>query len=296
MSDDDNGMFRRTVLATTGGLAVAGVGSVAGQPEDEPGRGPQERCDDCHEAGNDGGSIDLSEVDGRNDKDEYEEIVEKRRQGDPRDGLSTDVSGANPTMQNLTYVDHWKDESETNPGCAWSSNGTTEGEHVVTVFKVEDEDGYQPTDSDGNYRYLLELWSMQERTDGTGFGCVEPYIERLYNRIETNTDSEYNIFHYRDPATKGPVNDERLTVRHSYTIGDVGYSSEEVVRFDDGYFGADTWTPGPEGEYAIEWTENDDNLAQVDMIGFVDIGLSNPDFDFDDNSGLSWRWKVETDP
>jgi hypothetical protein len=288
MLDKNNSIRRRSVLVATGGLTFTGSGSSKREPDNNRGK-----------SGHDSGGMSLNNKNKVSDKGKWATVLEKSGRIDDAETFlsgpdigANSISGSNPEMSSLKYVSHWKQESSTSPDCI-VGDGKTEGEHLVTAYKVQGNNGDRPTNEDGDYPYLLELYSKEERVDKFAL-CGGPYITKLRQKIESQSDSSYVEFNYRDPATGGRVNDDRVTVRQGRTIGNVGYAADKVMRFHDGYFGPDTWTPGPDGEYAIEWESNGPQFVKRDIIAFVEISHNSQDLDLDINGGLDWSWDVST--
>ncbi|WP_440770844.1 hypothetical protein [Natronorubrum sp. DTA28] len=287
-------MKRRSILAATGGLALTGIGSVKASRSNNQSNDLNDNANDQSEYE---GSISIDE-DEPGEKEDWEEMVTNRLEGRPEysdtdDVTSQTVAGSDPDLENLEYEDHWKSETEPTRSCTPGSDFEGETEHVLTAFKVVDPDTSEHvTDSNGDYRYVIELWSQLEEESNTSWNCPTVYWSEL--DWELNSNSNNTTFHGRDPSSKETIDDERITVSYSYSAGGVSYGSEDVVRVDDGVFGADSWTPGPGGKYEVSW-EGEEDL--VDIIAFADIATScKINFDGGCGTGLEWGWSLSTGP
>ncbi|QCD66657.1 MULTISPECIES: hypothetical protein [Halomicrobium] len=289
MSEESDNISRRTVLSTTGALAFTGLAGVQSVRADS---NSSRESDGRRTAGSrtgDSGSVELtSENSGT--KQEWVSIMKQRDIVHPAVNEDVSSSSADANLQNLTYVDHWKQTSDLAPNCPQGDNPNFSAEHLCTVYKAVDDEGAIVQDSNGQYRYIVELWQQCTKSDSSGFLCADAEINLLRSNIN---DKDGDVtFHGRDPAGTERVNDERISVRHYTEVGGVAFGGDEVVRFNDGLFGAIEWTPGPEGSYTVSWNGEEKQIQ--DIIAFVDIG-SDSKLDFDDeDTGIVWNYRVET--
>lgn len=201
-------------------------------------------------------------------KEEWVTMMENRNISRPKIKYTQDgkaaVSSGSDGYNDLSYVNHWADDGSVTIYCTPGSDGAVDYQRACTVYKPADG---LVTDSDGNYRYLVELWGQAEHSSYTGYLCSEWDPSKLYQKIWASSDD--CILHGRDPTTKKRVNDERLTVRYGVEIGGVGISGERIVRVNDGWFGADDWTPGDGGNYGVIWEGTE---RKANLLALVDIG------------------------
>jgi len=284
MSDTDKIISRRKVLSTTGALGFGGVAGIQrGQAKNE-----RNQWRGSESSSSDSGKVELK-AENSGDKKEWEKIIKQRDINHPAVDEGVSVSNSSANLQNLTYVDHWEGTSNLSPGCWQGDDPNFEADHLCTVYKGVDGSGNIIKDSNGQYRYIVELWQQCRKTDWSGFLCRDGKIKMLKSRIY---DEDGDItFHGRDPAGTQRVNSERIPVEHYAEVSGVAFGGEKVVEFNDGIFGATEWTPGPSGEYTCKWWGQEKRIE--DMIAFVDIG-SDYKLDFNWNPGIDWHWWVST--
>ncbi|MEF8882744.1 MAG: hypothetical protein V5A34_09510 [Halapricum sp.] len=273
------------------GFTAGGIGTVKGSsaeenssPDSDTNFSSNKKRDEM-----DGGEMRLND-ENRISKEEW-----IQRKDDETSGVGVYASG--DPGENIDYHGAWEDESTLTASC-WFSTWEIKTQTTYTVYKVIDEDGNIVTDGDGDYRFLVEMWAKHEVTDNGGTLCSGPSIGSAEQELKAVNDN--TTFIDRDPKTKSRVNDERVTVSHSNSIqvGNVSieYSRSSVVRFDDGRFGADSWSPGKgDAEYVVEWETTSDtgDMDYVDVLGMVEIS-STTDGQFEDHvdSGLRWSWSL----
>ncbi|WP_226480683.1 hypothetical protein [Natrinema amylolyticum] len=293
MTEKDNKTSRRKVLSTTGAFALTGIAGVQGasgkkhddeHPGKSGGKGKGQSADATLS-----GSVKLKAENGGT-KQEWKETMEQRGRNpssslESGDSVQIAQEGEAGNLQNLTYVDHWKDTAQLSPDCKPGDDADFDIEHLCTVYKAVDSDNNIVQDSNGDYRYIVELWEQAEVTDESTW-CSSAQVKELKSEIHDNQYDDIT-FHDRDPSTTYDVNDERLTVRQYAEVNGVAFGADQVVEYDDGTFGPDEWTPGPGGDYVVSW-EGEDRTV-VDMIAFVDIG-SESQIDFDDWTPMTWDY------
>jgi len=192
---------------------------------------------------------------------------------------------------NLKYVSHWRDTHTDTEGCLFGEN-VFDGEHSLTVYKAMDNNGDVLQDGDGDYRYMIEIYSDVEKISGAD---CEFQLTEVFNTVDGRAlDGHSHVsFEHRTPAESERINDDRIPVRETIGVGEIEYGVDEIVRLDDGRFGGDSWVPGPGGKYDVRWW--DAKLNDVDYRAYIDIAA---DVKFEEDwdghpTGLQWSWDVE---
>ncbi|ADD04554.1 uncharacterized protein Nmag_0970 [Natrialba magadii ATCC 43099] len=281
MSNSTSSWQRRTVLAALSSVGTVGVAS--GVASAGSGRGTEKSGEDNNRPSEQKRTIDL-------DKDEP---TVDRQQALARSAIAPDATLSNPSPPDgdLTYVAGWEDDWQSELGCTFASDGTVEYDHHCYVWMLDEGTGDPPTDGDGNYRYVIELYASAQRLEDSGLGCSGPYVDHLMSHVECNPDSASADleFHDRNPDSIHSYNSQPVTLSMSGEYGDVGFGFSWTQSWHEGYYGQDEYSPGVGGEYAVYWKNDDGDPEDEGVQGFVEISFPYEiDFDGWPYTGLSW--------
>jgi len=290
MKGSNDGDTRRNVLKklSAAGIAVGGIGTVRGSSDDEK-DGSSEISDSIKEDDeDDAGNVMKLTKSNMLPKEKWDDVEPRTVSPEDRE-VSPDAIGSSQGEENTEVHGKWKDEGSYTPYCVSGSDGKIYYENLCTLYKPIDSSGNIVKDSDGNYKFIAELWGYSEVKSNFGLLCPVLEIEKHEHKLHSEKDS--TSFEGRDPKTKSRINDERLTVEKYSKIKGIKFGKEEIVRVNDGTFGPYSWTPGESGNYFVEW--EGETSDWVNVLAYVELSSDSDDqFNNNEDTGLRWGWSI----